>query len=83
MKYIKATIYLLFGIVKAVIYWVIFLPIAIFTMPVELWNLAIYGKKKTKQLTIKELDDGRVKITLPNGEVMYGTKEKDNQKASA
>jgi len=79
MKYIKATIYLLFGIVKAIFYWVTFLPIAIFTMPVEMWNNALYGKKK-KQIVIHELDNGKIKITLPSGEVLYG--EKDNKKAS-
>lgn len=77
MKYIKATIYLLFGIVKAIIYWIIFLPIAIFTMPVELWNEALYGKK-IKQIKVRELDNGKIKITLPNGEVMYGYKQKEN-----
>ncbi len=76
MKYIKATIYLLFGIVKAIFYWVTFLPIAIFTMPVEMWNNALYGKKQ-KQITIRELDNGKIKITLPSGEVIYGDKEKN------
>lgn len=73
MKYIKATIYLLFGIIKALISWVIFLPFAIFTMPVDLWNIALYGKPKTKSAKVKDLGD-KIEIILPNGERIVGTK---------
>lgn len=87
MKYIKATFYLLVGIVFSLIYWVISLPITLFTMPVDLWNRALYGKTQ-KQLHIKDLGE-EVIITLPSGEkikgrkvVVNGDKKENNQKES-
>jgi len=77
MKYIKATIMLIVGMIEAVVLF----PVMFFVLPVRKWNETLYGKHVQK-ISIKELDNGKIKITLPNGEVMYGTKE-ENKKANA
>ena len=76
MKYIKATIMLIIGMVEAIIMF----PIMFFVIPVRKWNETLYGKQYRK-LIVREFENGQVEITLPNGEVIYGTKE--NKKANA
>lgn len=78
MKYLKATIMLIIGMVEAILMF----PVMFFAVPVRKWNEALNGKQY-KKLTVREYENGKVKITLPNGEVIYGDKEKKDDKASA
>lgn len=78
MKYIKATIMLFIGMVEAIL----LIPVMFFVIPVRKWNETLYGKQY-KKLTVREYENGKVEMTLPNGEVIYGDKEKKNDKASA
>jgi len=76
MRYILATLKLLLGIVEAICDWICYLPFALFTIPVRRWNETLYGKQlKTAVFKIKDLKNGKVEITLPNGEVVYADKK--------
>lgn len=80
MRYLLATFKLLLGIIQAIIRWLLFLPYILFTLPVDKWNEALYGKpKKVIAFEIKEMKNGKVKIILPNGEVIYADKSNEKE----
>ena len=76
MKYVLAFIKLFIGIIQALFDWAIYLPYALFTIPVRKWNETIYGKpQRNVAFEIVEMKNGKVKIILPNGEVIYADKK--------
>lgn len=74
MKYIKAILSLLLGILE----WLVFTPIMLIAIPIRRYNDAIYGKKKIVSMCVRDLGN-RLEITMPNGEKIYAKKDnKDN-----
>ena len=73
MKYIKATLSLVLGLLEAII----FVPIMLITIPIRRYNESLYGKKKIISMSVRDLGN-RLEITMPNGETIYANKENDN-----
>lgn len=70
MKYIKATLSLILGILEAII----FIPIMLITIPIRRYNESLYGKKKIISMCVRDLGN-RLEIKMPNGEIIYADKE--------
>ena len=68
MKYILAIMKLILGIFEAILMF----PIMLFTIPVQRYNEALYGKKHIA-MRVRDLGD-KLEIIMPNGEKIYASK---------
>ena len=73
MRYVMAIIRLILGLIEAILMF----PVMLFTIPVQRYNEALYGKN-VKTAVVRDLGNA-LEITLPSGEKILAPKVREDK----